>query len=87
VALPPGRTLADPGTGARAIENLTYLAAANGAAEFEEATLLGRSTVYDPWGTKLASADDEATLVVADVDPDRIAAVREEFPALRDRRD
>ena len=72
---------------ARAVENLTYVAAANGAAAFEDATLLGRSTVYDPWGTTIASAGDEATLVVADLDPDRIDAVREEFPALRDRRD
>jgi predicted amidohydrolase len=70
---------------ARAIENLTYLAAANGAATFEDATLLGRSTVYDPWGTPLASAGDEPTLVVAEIDPDRVTAVREEFPALRDR--
>ncbi|AZH26169.1 carbon-nitrogen family hydrolase [Haloplanus aerogenes] len=72
---------------ARAIENLTYVAAVNGAAEFEDATVLGRSTVYDPWGTTLASAGDDPTLVVADIDPDRIESVREEFPALRDRRD
>jgi len=72
---------------ARAIENLTYVAATNGAAEFEDATLLGRSTVYDPWGTTLASAGDDPALVVADLDPDRIESVREEFPALRDRRD
>ena len=72
---------------ARAIENLTYVAATNGAAEFEDATLLGRSTVYDPWGTTLASAGDDPTLVVAELDPDRVEAVREEFPALRDRRD
>ncbi|SDZ75025.1 Predicted amidohydrolase [Haloplanus vescus] len=72
---------------ARAIENQCYVAAANGAAEFDDATLLGRSTVYDPWGTTLASAADDPTLVVADVDPDRIDAVREEFPALRDRRE
>jgi predicted amidohydrolase len=72
---------------ARAIENLAYVAAANGAAAFEDATLLGRSTVYDPWGTTLASAGDDPTLVVAELDPDRVEAVREEFPALRDRRD
>jgi predicted amidohydrolase len=70
---------------ARAIENLAYLAAANGAAAFEEATLLGRSTVYDPWGTPVASAGDDPTLVTADVSTDRVEAVREEFPALRDR--
>ena len=42
--------------------------------------------MYDPWGTTLASAGDEATLVIADVDRDRVDAVREEFPALDDRR-
>ncbi|WP_277555381.1 carbon-nitrogen family hydrolase [Halobaculum limi] len=72
---------------ARAIENLAYVATINGSGSFEEADLLGRSTVYDPWGTTVASAGDEPTLVVTDIDPDRVASVREEFPALRDRRD
>ena len=71
---------------ARAIENLCYLVAANGVGTFEDAALLGRSAVYDPWGTTLASAGDEATLLSATVDPERAAAVREEFPALADRR-
>jgi predicted amidohydrolase len=71
---------------ARAVENLCYVAAANGSGEFEDAELLGRSTVYDPWGTTLASSGDDPTLVVTDLDPERVATVREEFPALRDRR-
>jgi predicted amidohydrolase len=71
---------------ARAIENLCYVAAVNGAAEFDEATLLGRSTVYDPWGTPLASAGDDPALVTADVTPGRVEEVREEFPAWSDRR-
>jgi predicted amidohydrolase len=71
---------------ARAIENLCYVATINGAAEFEEATLLGRSSVYDPWGTTLASSGDDPTTVVADLDPERVRSVREEFPALADRR-
>ena len=71
---------------ARAVENLAYVAAVNGVGEFPDATLLGRSTVYDPWGTTLAGADDDPALVTADVDPERVAAVREEFPALDDRR-
>ncbi|MFB6132620.1 MAG: carbon-nitrogen family hydrolase [Halanaeroarchaeum sp.] len=71
---------------ARAIENLFYVATVNGAATFEDATLLGRSTVYDPWGTVLSSSGDEPTLVFADVDPDRVANIRGEFPALEDRR-
>ena len=71
---------------ARAIENLAYVAAVNGSGEFGEDALCGRTAVYDPWGTTLASAGAEPTTVTTEVDPERVAAVREEFPALRDRR-
>ena len=71
---------------ARAIENLTYVAAVNGSGRFGDEALCGRSAVYDPWGTALASVGDEPGVVTATVDPDRVATVREEFPALRDRR-
>lgn len=72
---------------ARAIENLSYLAAVNGVGSFGGSQLLGRSTVVDPWGTAIASSGDDPELVVAEIDPDRVEAVREEFPALRDRRE
>ena len=71
---------------ARAVETLSFVATVNGAAEFDEATLLGRSTVYDPWGTPLASAGDEPTLVTTEVTSERVDDVREEFPAWSDRR-
>ena len=71
---------------ARAIENQTYVATINGSAEFEEATLLGRSTVYDPWGVTVASSGDDPALVTADLEAETVERVREEFPALRDRR-
>ena len=73
---------------ARAIENQCFVATINGSGEFDDAdaTLLGRSTVYDPWGTTLASSGDEPALVVSDIDIDSLERVREEFPALRDRR-
>jgi predicted amidohydrolase len=71
---------------ARAVENQLYVATCNGSGSFEDAELCGRSTVYDPWGTVLASSDDDPALVTADVDPDRVEAVREEFPAWHDRR-
>ncbi|WP_142856655.1 carbon-nitrogen family hydrolase [Salinigranum halophilum] len=70
----------------RAIENLSYVATVNGSATFDEGTLLGRSTVYDPWGTTLASAGDDPALVTAEVTPDRVESVRDEFPAWEDRR-
>ncbi|GGM73220.1 putative amidohydrolase [Halarchaeum rubridurum] len=71
---------------ARAVENQWYLGAVNGVGAQGDARLLGRSTVYDPWGTPMASAGDEATLVVADVEPERVREVRDSFPALDDRR-
>ncbi len=71
---------------ARAIENQWYLATCNGAGEFEDATLCGRSTVFDPWGVGVASSDDDPTVVYADLDPERVERVRDEFPALADRR-
>jgi predicted amidohydrolase len=70
---------------ARAVENLLYVAGANGVGEFDDATLLGRSTVYDPWGTQVASAGGRPELVTARLDPAVVDQRREEFPALADR--
>lgn len=71
---------------ARAVENLCYVAAINGVGEFDDATLLGRSAVYDPWGTAITSIGDEPGLVTARLDPEDVEKRREEFPALEDRR-
>jgi predicted amidohydrolase len=71
---------------ARAVENLCYVAAANGVGTFDDAELLGRSTVYDPWGTTLASTGDQQALVTTTVDPAHVRERRAEFPALADRR-
>jgi predicted amidohydrolase len=70
---------------ARAVENLLYVAAVNGIGQFEEATLLGRSAIYDPWGTPVAAAGERDRLVVAEIDPATVESRREEFPALEDR--
>ncbi|ELZ24318.1 nitrilase [Halosimplex carlsbadense 2-9-1] len=71
---------------ARAVENLLYVGAVNGVGSFDDADLLGRSAIYDPWGTTRSSAGEESAIVTADVDADRVAEVRSEFPALEDRR-
>lgn len=70
----------------RAIENLSYVATINGAGTVGGTDLVGRSTVYDPWGTPVATTDDQETVVYAELDAERVADVREEFPALGDRR-
>jgi predicted amidohydrolase len=71
---------------ARAVENQLFVATINGSGDFQDASLLGRSMVYDPWGTTLAGTGDDPDLVVTDVELDRVEAVREEFPAWHDRR-
>ncbi len=70
----------------RAVENLAYVAAVNGVGTVADGDLLGRSTVYDPWGTTVAAAATEPTLITAEIDPERVTTVREEFTALDDRR-
>lgn len=71
---------------ARAVENLVYVGAVNGSATFGDAGLVGRSTVYDPWGTPIAATDADPTIVHASCPPARVSEVRGEFPALEDRR-
>ncbi len=71
---------------ARAIENLIYVGAINGAGAINQTSLVGRSTIYGPWGTPLAASDDDPAVVYAECDPGHVAAVREDFPAIQDRR-
>ena len=72
---------------ARAVENLSYVVAVNGVGEFEDATLCGRSGVYDPWGTPQAALGEEAGVALTRLNPEAVERRREEFPVLRDRRD
>lgn len=71
---------------ARAVENLCYVATVNGVGTFDGSQLLGRSTVYDPWGTTVTGLGEEAGVRIARIDPDEVRRRREEFPALDDRR-
>jgi deaminated glutathione amidase len=72
---------------ARAIENQCYVAAAAQVGEpMRGRPSYGRSLVIDPWGTVLVQAPDEETVVVADVDRARLAAVRAKLPSLAHRR-
>jgi predicted amidohydrolase len=47
---------------------------------------LGHSVIYDPWGTPLAQAWNEETVLYATIDLEYLAEVRNTFPALRDRK-
>ncbi|MFC7072952.1 nitrilase-related carbon-nitrogen hydrolase [Halovenus rubra] len=71
---------------ARAVENLCYVATINGSGTFDDATLVGRSTVYDPWGTAVARLDEEPGIVTTQIEHTEVQQRRTEFPALEDRR-
>jgi predicted amidohydrolase len=74
---------------ARAIENQAYVVGLNrvgtGGNDGEFA-YAGDSAVIDPWGEVLTEASRDPTMLLADVDPARVADARERFPVLRDRR-
>jgi predicted amidohydrolase len=67
---------------ARAIENQLYVAAAGQLGP----DAYGRSLIADPWGTVLAQAPDEETVVVAELDRGRLQQIRATLPSLANRR-
>ncbi len=72
---------------ARAVENQCYvLAAAQGGLHPTGRMTHGNSMIVDPWGEVLARLDKGEGAVVAELDPARIAEVRQSLPALRHRR-
>jgi len=67
---------------ARAVENQCYvLAAAQGGTHPGGRRTYGHSALIDPWGQIVAEREEGPGIVVGDVDPARIAEVREQLPA------
>lgn len=72
---------------ARAIENQCFVLAANQIGEHAPGLRTGgRSMIVDPWGVVLAQAPDREGHVLADLDTDAQDRVREDLPALANRR-
>ena len=72
---------------ARAIENQSYVAAAAQVGEtMPGRPSYGRSLLADPWGTVLAQAPDEETVICAELDRARLRDVRRRLPSLASRR-
>lgn len=72
---------------ARAVENQCYvIAPAQGGVHETGRRTWGHSMIVDPWGEVLASRDEGAGVVVAELDAARIASVRQQLPALDHRR-
>jgi predicted amidohydrolase len=71
---------------ARAVENQCYvLAAAQGGKHENGRRTWGHSMLIDPWGTVVAQLDEGPGVVAGEIDPARIAEVRQSLPALTHR--
>jgi predicted amidohydrolase len=71
---------------ARAIENLAYVVGINRVGDGGKLHYAGGSLIVDPFGEVLARAGESETLLAADVEAARVAAVRAEYGFLEDRR-
>ncbi len=69
---------------ARAIENQAYVIGVNRAGEGGGLSYAGDSAAIDPMGETLAEAGPGETVLVCDVDPETVTAIRGRFPALLD---
>jgi nitrilase len=71
---------------ARAIENLAFVAAAaQGGLHENQRRTWGHAMAVDPWGKVLAQRDQEAGVVLFDLDFDLLSACRNRLPALQHR--
>ncbi|GAA0902534.1 carbon-nitrogen family hydrolase [Streptomyces thermoalcalitolerans] len=70
---------------ARAVEDQAFVLACGTAGTHAGVPQAGHSIVVDPWGEVLAEAGPGEEVLTADLDPARVTATREQFPALKDR--
>ncbi|MGV9882704.1 carbon-nitrogen family hydrolase [Streptomyces sp. NPDC003006] len=70
---------------ARAVEDQVYVLACGTGGTHAGVPQAGHSVVVDPWGEVLAEAGDGEEVLTVDLDPAKVAATREQFPALKDR--
>ena len=70
---------------ARAAENVCYLISCNSCGSQAGFMALGHSKIVDPLGSVVADSDYRETIVRAEIDPDQVKKIRDEFPVLKDR--
>ncbi len=71
---------------ARAIENQAYVLGVNRVGEGSGLTYAGDSAIYGPWGETLMESSMAEGLLLADIDPAKVAHARTTLPVLPDRR-
>lgn len=70
----------------RALENQCHLVCTNCCGMNNKTQFVGHSMVIDPWGTVLAGAGDEETIVETRIDFSKSGAARSVFPGLAGRK-
>lgn len=70
---------------ARAIENQLCVVACNRVGSALNSTYFGHSLIIDPWGEILYEGNEEETILVGDIDMERVKAVRDAIPMYYDR--
>jgi predicted amidohydrolase len=71
---------------ARAIENQAYVAGVNRVGDGDGLHYAGDSAAISPLGEILAEGDERERVLLAEVEPEKVAMLRARFPALEDRR-
>lgn len=72
---------------ARAIENTVYMVSPAQVGSYAEGKWSwGRSMIVNPWGTVVATAPDEETVVIANLDRELLQRVRRQVPSLANRK-
>lgn len=71
---------------ARAIENQAFVVGVNRVGKGGTLEYSGDSRMFDPMGNPIATASEQETMLLADVDARVVAETRAKFPFLRDRR-
>ncbi|PFG03270.1 carbon-nitrogen family hydrolase [Bacillus sp. es.036] len=70
----------------RAIENQCYVIACNRVGADPDNAFGGHSLIIDPWGTIIAEAGEEETILTGLIDEEEIPSIRSRIPIFEDRR-
>ncbi|BFM38996.1 carbon-nitrogen hydrolase family protein [Synechocystis sp. LKSZ1] len=71
---------------ARAIENTCYvIAPAQTGCHYERRYTHGHAMIIDPWGVILSDAGERPGMAIAEINPQRLAQVRQQMPSLQHR--
>ena len=71
---------------ARALESQCFVVGVNRVGEGGGNTFTGGSAIIDPLGEVLVHGGEKETLIMADIDPAKVAEVRSTMPFLKDRK-